>query len=1060
MSDPSEHLHQVEQTAPLSYAQQRLWLLDRLMPTGAAYNTAHLLQLSGELDPAALRAALNALVGRHEVLRTRFAMVDGQPVQVIAPELPMALGIEELRDCAPEARVTEATRRAQAEVEAPFDLERGPLIRARLFRLAPSEHWLLLVLHHIVTDGWSSGVLRHELTTLYSAFRRDEPSPLPALPIQYADFAQWQREWLQGAVLEQQLRYWRQKLAALPTLELPSDRPRPAQASYRGGSVLFEVPEALTASLKGLSRREGATLFMTLLAAYQILLFRYSGQDDVAVGVPTAGRTRPQLEGLIGFFVNTLVLRGDLSGSPGFTQYLRQVRDVALDAYSHQDLPFEKLVEELAPRRDLSRNPLFQASLAFQNTPAGHWELPGLDVRRLDGVDTGGAKFDLTLSLTEHGGKLAGDLEYASDLFDVATIERMASHFVRLLEGIVADPACRVDQLPLLTATERQRLLVAWNDTAAGYPEDRCIHELFEQQATRNPDAVAVVFDERQMTYGELDARANRLAHHLSTLGVGPDVLVGLCAERSLDLVVGLMAILKAGGAYVPLDPRYPEERLRFILQDTGLPVLLTQRSLTGKFPAARCAVVFLDAPLPQAGPGGPARLASPDRLAYVIYTSGSTGVPKGVAIEHRNTVSFLHWVRAAFTDEELAGVLCSTSICFDLSVFELFGALCWGGKAILVETALDLAACPRRQEVTLVNSVPSVIQTLLEAQRLPESVTTVNLCGEPLRAALVDALYASPHVRRVHDLYGPTETTTYSTWTLRAPRQRETIGVPIANTQVYLLDACLNPVPIGVTGELCIGGHGVARGYLNRPELTAERFVPDPFRAGPGARLYRTGDLARHRPDGNIELLGRADSQVKLRGFRIELGEIEMVLTRHPQVRAAAVIVREDLPGEKRLAAYVVARDATVAVADLRAWLERQLPDYMVPTAFVALPALPLTPNGKVDRKALPAPEHEATREAFEPPGTPMETAIASIWADVLHRPRVGRNDSFFDLGGHSLLAAQAIAMTNQALGIDLTLRQLFETPTVRELALSAANGMHANADAAMVAQHDGPFS
>jgi amino acid adenylation domain-containing protein len=1048
MNEQPERLVPSEHAAPLSFAQQRLWLLDRLIPLGSVYNIEHVLRLSGELDRAALRGALNEVVRRHEVLRTRFGTQDGQPIQVIAPELDLALPVEDLVHLPPDECEREATRHAQVAVETPFDLAQGPLIRACLLRLAPSVHWLVITLHHIVTDGWSSGVLTRELTALYNALRQGEPSPLPELPVQYADYAVWQQQWLQGPVQDKLLAYWRKALADLGTLELPTDRPRPIAATYRGGIVRFAIPKALTQSLKDVSRRERVTLFMTLLAAYQILLFRYSGQEDIAVGAPTAGRNRPQLEPMIGFFVNTIVLRGDLSGNPGFRQYLAQVRDRALDAYAHQELPFEKLVEELAPKRDLSRNPLFQALLTLNNTPTGRWEVPGLHVQRIESIFRGTAKFDVAIFLSEHNGALAGNIGYATDLFDAATIEQMTDHFLRLLEGIVADPDCAIGELPLLAPTERARLLVDWNATNLDVPAGRCIHHLFEAEAARRPDATAVVFDGKLLTYGELDARAGVLAQRLQAEGVGPDVRVGIAMERSLDMITGLVGILKAGGAYVPLDPRLPQERLRFMVEDADVAVLLTHRSLARHFPDVRCAIIDIDAPPSPVVVRDAARAARSADLAYVLYTSGSTGQPKGVAVEHRSVVSLLHWVRATFADDELAGVLAGTSIAFDISVFEIFGPLCWGGKVILVENALDLGACAHRRDVTLVNTVPSIMRTLLAAQGLPDSVRTVNLAGEPLSEGLVDALYACPHVRRVHDLYGPTETTVYSTCAVRAPRQRATIGRPIANTQIYLLDAAGQPVPVRVTGELCIGGAGLARGYLDRPELTAERFVPDPFHPEPGARLYRTGDRARYRHDGCIEFLGRADSQIKLRGFRIELGEIETVLARHRDVREAVVVVREDTPGERRLVAYVTAEDGDPAPADMRALIERTLPHYMLPDAFVVLPHLPLSPNGKVDRRKLPAPGQDRGQLAFELPCTPIEIAMADVWAAVLAVPQVGRDDNFFDLGGHSLLAAELVGKLNRTFDIDLTLRQLFETPTVRGLALTALQCLAATAD------------
>jgi amino acid adenylation domain-containing protein len=914
MNEEIERAPTNEHAAPLSFAQQRLWLLDRLIPLGSVYNIQHALRLSGELDQTALQSALNEVARRHEVLRTRFGMQDGEPVQVIAPQLEISLTKDDLADRASDERESEAQRRAQAIAEVPFDLARGPLIRAHLLRLEPSVHWLLITLHHIVTDGWSSGVLTRELTTLYNAYRRREPSPLPELPVQYADFAIWQRQWLQGPAIDKLVDYWRVALANLPNLELPTDRPRPAAASYRGERVEIEIPEPLVRSLKALGRRENATPFMILLAAYQILLSRYSGQEDVAVGVPTAGRSRSELEPMIGFFVNTLVLRCDLSGNPTFRQFLARVRERALEAYTHQELPFEKLVEELAPKRDLSRNPLFQASLALNNTPPGRWDVDGLDITKIDSIHRSTAKFDLATFLVEDDGKLTGYMDFATDLFDAATMTQFAGHFLRLLEAIVADPECPIGELPLVATGERQRMVVDWNATALDFPRDRNLHQLFEAQAARSPGAAAIVFDGTVTTYGELDARANVLARDLRALGVGPDVPVGICMQRSVDMVAGLIGVLKAGGAYVPLDPRYPRERLRFILEDAGVAVLLTHRGLAENFPTGRYDVVDLDAPLPalserdpRAVPAGfvpqaPAgtalrsqRGAAPDDLAYIIYTSGSTGLPKGVAIEHHSAVSFVHWVRSAFTDDDLSGVLASTSICFDLSVFELFGTLSWGGKVVLVDNALDLATCPSRNEVTLVNTVPSIMRTLLEAQGLPESVRTVNLAGEPLRTELVDALYACPHVRRVHDLYGPSETTTYSTWVLREPGGGATIGRPIANTQIYLLDAHGNPTPVRVAGELYIGGEGVARGYLNRPELTAERFVADPFSLRPGARLYRTGDFARYRHDGCIEYLGRAAARSGA-ASRIGLGSGRSITTK----RARGGVVVRGWPGTR----------------------------------------------------------------------------------------------------------------------------------------------------------------
>jgi len=1039
---------------PASFAQQRLWLLDRLLPAGSVYNIDHVLRITGELDPAALRRALNELVRRHEVLRTRFGMQDGQPVQVIAPELEIALAIEDLLECAPDERADEAQRRAQAESEAPFDLANGPLIRARLLRLAPSEHWLLLTLHHIVTDGWSSGVLRRELTTLYNAYHRGEPSPLPDLPVQYADYALWQRQWLQGAVLEKQLGFWRQALADLPILDLPTDRPRPADASYRGGCVKFDVPEPLTHLLKALSRREGATLFMTLLAAYQILLFRYSGQEDIAVGVPIAGRTRLELEGLIGFFVNTLVMRGDLSGEPSFKKYLAQVRTRALDAYEHQDLPFEKLVEELAPKRDLSLNPLFQASLVLQNTPSERWQLPGLDVQRVEGISSATAKFDISMGLTEEDGKLMGRLEYATDLFDLATIERMAGHFRQLLEGIAADPECRIGELPLLTPEERQQLLVEWNDTVVDYPGDqcnKCIHRLFEQQAERTPDAPAVEFGKQQLTYRELNAHANQLAHHLRSLGVGADVLVGLCVERSLELVVALLGILKAGGAYSPLDPGYPAQRLAFMLKNAQAPVLLTQERLLGLLPphAGRTLCLDRDWPIVAAQPTtSPGTTASTTNLAYVIFTSGSTGTPKGVMIEHRSLVNHMLWMQSRFPLDDSDSILQKTPASADAAVWEYFAPLLNGARLVMAEvdahrSPFDLVNAVVRSGITVLQLAPSMLAAILDGPGFEQctSLRRVYCGGEPLSSEGVRRFRTQSGAELVN-LYGPTEVTIDSTYWVcdeRDDGHLTPIGRPINNISAYVLSATHQPVPIGVVGELYLGGCGLARGYWRRVDLSLERFMPNPFGDPTVDRLYRTGDLVRQRAGGALEFIGRSDQQVKIRGYRVELGEIDATLAQHPEVREAVVLLREDVPGNQRLVAYVVAREGGLGATDLRAWLKQQLPLYMVPATFVLLPALPLTPNGKVNRKALPAPETKTRELPHELPTTPIESTIAEIWADVLNLTIVGIDEDFFDLGGHSLLAVRLMSRINQALEVDLNLRQLFETPTVRGLALAA---------------------
>ena len=1014
-------------------------MLDRLSPVESAYNLGCVLRLEGELDVAALRGALNEVVRRHQVLRTRFGVEDGAPVQVIAAELELALEVEDLGAWVPGEGEIEARRQAQAEAHAGFDLERGPLIRARLLRLRQAEHWLLLSVHHIVFDGWSVGVLARELTVSYSAYRLGVTSPLAEPPVQYADYAVWQRQWLQGEILDQQLAYWKQALSELAVLDLPTDRVRPAQASYRGARVAFELGEELTRSLKALSRREGATLFMTLLAAFQVLLHRYSGQEDVAVGVPIAGRSRPELEGLIGFFVNTLVLRGDLSGGPSFKEYLARVRARALEAYEHQELPFEKLVEELAPRRDLSRNPLFQVSLGLQNTPPAQWQLEGLQVQRIEGISNESAQFDLSLTLTERADRLLGSVEYVTDLFNAATIERMLSHWQVLLEGIVADPQQRISRLPLLTQAEREQLLVQWNNTVVDYPRDQCIHQLFEAQVARTPQATAVVFGEQEVSYAELNRRANQLAHRLRTLGVRSDVLVGLCVERSLELVVGLLGILKAGGAYVPLDPSYLGQRLAFMLQDTQPPVLLTQQRLLAQLPAYAGHTLCLDrdwSAIAAQLPTNPECIATATNLAYVNYTSGSTGQPNGVMIEHRSVVNYLLWIGDAFPLTRSDRLLQKTPLSFDASAEEILCPLVSGALLVIAEPAVhhlvdELVLALQRHRITVLQVVPSLLASILDHPGFRQCRSLrLLLCGaEILRHDLVKRVPEQSSAQLVN-LYGPTETTISSTfWTCRADADQDVpIGRPIANTQVVVVDRWGQLVPTGVAGELWIGGAGVARGYLNRPALTSQRFVQDSFGCARCWRWYRSGDRVRYLADGNLAFLGRDDEQVKIRGFRVEPAEIEAALVRHVRVRDALVVLREDVPGDPQLVAYVVGRGDGLAAADLRALLTRQLPNYMIPAAYVLLPALPLTPNGKIDRRALPPPgERDQGKSGLIAPRDKFELHLLKIWEDLLKLGSIGVRDNFFDLGGHSLLVVQLMDRIDKAFHRHLSLDTLW---------------------------------
>jgi amino acid adenylation domain-containing protein len=1066
IATPSPALPRAQEQAslhyhPLSLAQQRIWALDQLSPGSAQHNVHAAYSLAGPLDPYLLERCLNEIVSRYDVLRTGFQVVDGQPVQAVDPSLSISLPLSDLNGLPAPEKDAEVQRQAKEEAQRPFDMGRGPLIRAGLLRLGEQEHVLLLTAHEIAFDEWSMRALFRELVAIYKALDDEEVPPLPAPPIQYADYAARQQEGLRGEGASAQLAYWKGQLGGgLPALDLPTDRPRPPMQTYRGARQSLILPSHIADALKTLSRQEGADLFVELLAAFKVLLYRYTGQSDVVVGSPIAGRTQPEIDDTIGPFANTLVLRTLLDGDLSFRELLRREREVVSKAHANQEVPFEKLVEELQPERDLSRTPLFAVTFTLEDTSPDP-ELPGLTASFLD-VDAETAKHDLSLSMVEGKEGLAGRLEYSTDLFDDTTIARMLGHFTTLLESIVADPDLSISRLPLLAQEERQQLLVGWNDTQSATPIPwRCIHELVERQVEKTPGAVAASFKGEELTYRQLNGRANRLARHLKELGVGPEVPVGVCMERSLNMVAALLGVLKAGGAYVPLDPAYPQDRLAFMLADSQAPVLLTQQGLAGQLPEHGAAVVYLDEWWEDAAEEDEGNLASgvkPDNLAYILYTSGSTGRPKGVSIEHKSAIALIEWATQLYAPEELSRVLASTSISFDLSVFELFVTLGCGGRVVLVENALHLPSLVPGEYVTLINTVPSAIAELLRTHAVPASVRVVNLAGEPLQQTLVQQVYERVPGCRVFNLYGPTEDTTYSTFALmdKGSARLPHIGRPIANSQVYLLDRHMQPVPVGVPGELYMGGAGLARGYLKRPDLTAERFVPNPFasteyrvpstelsqhsalstqHSALGTRLYKTGDLAAYLPDGNIQFLGRLDHQVKLRGFRIELGEIEAVLRQHSAVRDAVLMVREDVAGDKRLVAYVVAAQAITA-NDLRGYLREHVPEYMVPSAFVLLEKLPLTPNGKLDRRSLPAPELDRGdgREYVAPRG-PVEEALVGIWASVLGVERVGVHDNFFELGGHSLLATQALSRVRDVLHVEMPLRRIFETPTVARL-------------------------
>ncbi|HEY7766962.1 amino acid adenylation domain-containing protein, partial [Longimicrobium sp.] len=955
--------------------------------------------------------------------------------------------VEDLSGLGETDREAAVRRRAGEEAARPFDLAAGPLFRAALLRLGAEDHVLLLVVHHIVSDGWSMGVLYRELSVLYEAYRVGRTSPLPELGVQYADYAVWQREHLRGEVLDRQLAYWKERLAGAPELlELPTDHSRPPVQTYHGASVPVELSPELLERLQALGRSEGSTLYMTLLSAFQVLLGKYAGSDDVVVGSPIAGRTRREVEELIGFFVNTLVLRTDLGGELTFRETLRRVREATLGAYAHQEVPFEKLVAELQPERSLSHSPLFQVMFTLQDAGGAGAALPGLRVSGV-GAELAGAQYDLSLTLAATPQGLRGALTYATDLFERGTAERMLGHLGRVLEQVAGNADVRLSRVELLGDAERALVLEAWNRTEAAYPAEACIHQLIEAQAARTPHAAAVTAEEASVTYAELNARANQLAHHLVRHGVGPEVRVGLCLERGVEMVVCILAVLKAGGAYVPLDPGYPRERLAYMLEDSGVAVVLTQERLRGILPACEVPTVDVDAAWDSVARESAENLApavTPSNVAYVIYTSGSTGRPKGVMNQHRGVVNRLVWMQAQFGIGAADVVLQKTPFSFDVSVWEFFWPLQQGARLVMARPdgqrdPAYLRDVIEREGVTALHFVPSMLQPFVDTVEDGRcgSLRHVVCSGEALPPALVERFYdrfAGPV--ELTNLYGPTEAAVdVSCWT--CPREDAAgvvpIGRPVWNTRLYVLDAAFQPVPVGVPGELYIGGVQVARGYLDRPGLTAERFIPDPFSAEGGARLYRTGDKSRWRADGAIEYLGRLDFQVKIRGFRIELGEIEGVLRQAPGVRDCTVAARDDGTGDRRLVAYVVGEAEAEA---LRAHVRQSLPEYMVPAAFVAVDALPLTANGKLDRKALPAPEGDAfARAGYEAPLGEVEAALAEIWGEVLGVERVGRWDHFFELGGHSLLAIKLIERMRRA-GLYTDVRALFTTPVLAELA------------------------
>lgn len=1043
-----------DQDHPLSFAQQRLWFLDQMEPNSSVYNVPIAYRLKGPLVVDALERSLNEIVRRHELLRTTFSFSGGRPVQRIAPTLTIALPVTDLSGLSEADAEAEVERLARQEAGRGFDLERGPVVRGALVRVGLDHHIFLLTIHHIACDGWSLGVLFRELTILYEAFCKGEPSPLEQPPIQYSDFARWQRDWLEGEVLHCQLNYWRKQLENVKTLQLPTDRPRPAMQSYRGASQSIVLSSELSGQLKALSRQQGVTLFMTLLAGFQTLLHRYTGQDDIAVGSPIANRTRVEIEGLIGFFVNTLVLRTDLSGRPKFTDLLARVREISLEAYAHQDLPFERLVEEIKPERNLGNSPLFQVMFVFQNAPTSPLFLKALTANPLT-VSGETAKFDMLLTMSDAPEGLAAAVQYNTDLFDASTIGRMLSHLETLLKGIVADPACRISDLPLMAPAERHQVLREWNDTRSDVPQAISVHELFQAQAAKTPDRIAVTFGGEQLSYRVLNRRANQLASLLQKRGVGPGSTVGIYTNRSMETIIGLLAILKAGGTYVPLDPAYPTERLSFMLKDARISTLIAHTRLLQGLPRHGTAVLCLEEVCEEMrrenGENLENRTTGED-LVYLIYTSGSTGAPKAVAMRHHSLCNLITWQITNFKWCQPARTLQFASLGFDVSFQEIFSTLCSGGTLVLISEELrsDATSLARFLQDELVERVflPYVaLQQLADAVvrqgGVPQSLREIITAGEPLQiTAEIAKLFAMLRNCTLENQYGPSETHVVTRYRVRDHASGwpplPPIGRPIANVRIHILDPNLNPVPIGIPGELHIGGVGLARGYFNRGDLTAEKFIPDPFDDGAGARLYKTGDRARYLPDGNIEFLGRVDDQVKVRGFRVEPKEIETVLGQHPAVREA-VVAAEGMGADRRLIAYVVAAPtAALSARYVKAFLKQKLPEYMVPSSVVFLNALPLTVNGKVDRRSLPGPTASSAQSDanFSAARTATEEIVMAIWADLLKLERIDIHDNFFDLGGHSLLATRVVSRVRELFKIDLSLRSFVDDPTIARLA------------------------
>ncbi len=1058
---------QTSKNIPLSFSQQRLWFIDQLYHGSAFYNIPIAFQIEGQLNITALQQSLNEILKRHEIWRTNFTLVNGEPIQEIASDLTWDLPIINLEHLSGKDWEGEVKKLVAESATKPFNLAKGLLVRASLLRLSEEEYVLLVTMHHIITDGWSCGVFLRELSTLYAAFSTNQPSPLPELPIQYADFTIWQRDRTQGEFLTTKLNYWKQQLSGeLPVLQLPTDRPRPSVTTFAGAKQYFTFSKALTDALRQLSQREDATLFMSLLTVFNILLYRYTDQEDIVIGSPIANRNRGELEGMLGLFVNTLILRNNLNGNPSFRELLHRVREVTLDAYAHQDLPFEMIVEELQPERDLSRNPLYEVMFVLQNTPTSVQEVSGLSLRTLE-FDSGTSQLDIFLSMFEFQEGLTGCLEYNTDIFDATTIARFINNFQTLLENVLANPEQGICELSLLNASEKEQLLLTFNQTNADY-QDASLAQLFEQQVELTPDSLALISQSEEVTYRQLNCKVNQLTHYLQKHGVTKETLVALCLKRSVDMVVGILAILKAGGAYIPLDPNYPVERLNFMLSDSQASILITQQEILKKLSLSSAKTVCLDIQkdeIAQESIENPLNISKADDLAYIIYTSGSTGIPKGVIGTHRGTVNGLHWLWKTypFTPEE---VCCQkTAISFVDSVWEIFAPLLQGIPTVIISNATILdpqlfIEALAHHKVTRIILVPSLLRLLIDNyHHLTNKLSQLKLwitSGEALSINLAKTFRELMPFAKLINLYGSSEVsanaTYYDTSLLQDQANSVPIGRPIDNTQVYVLNRNLQPTPVGVVGELYIAGDGLARGYLNRLELTQERFIDNLFVSQ--KKLYKTGDLGRYLNDGNIEYWGRHDEQVKIRGFRVELGEIATVITQHPDIKESVVIASNDAQENQCLIAYVVTDNQNIAT-QLLSYLQQRLPNYMLPSAFVVLDALPLTPNGKVDKRSLSTNQviRQNNTKSLIAPRNFTELSLVKLWENLLKTNLIGVTDNFFDLGGHSFLAVRLMAQIQDKFGHNLSLSTLFENPTIEKLAPIISQRSHENSNSPIVA-------